>query len=52
MRWTKPGVVEISIGLEINGYMPNDELPPEFVRFAIGHGRPAGRASRGKQTCM
>jgi len=51
MRWTKPGIVEICIGLEINGYMPNDELPPEVARLATGHGRPAVRASQGKQTC-
>ncbi|MHC2484853.1 pyrroloquinoline quinone precursor peptide PqqA [Rhizobium leguminosarum] len=50
MRWTKPGVVEMSVGLEINGYMPNDELPPDVERLGIGSGRPAARSSRGKQT--
>jgi coenzyme PQQ precursor peptide PqqA len=51
MRWTKPSLVEICVGLEINGYMPNDELPPEVARLAIGHSRSAARLSRGKQTC-
>jgi coenzyme PQQ precursor peptide PqqA len=30
MRWTKPSVIEISVGMEVTGYMPNDELPPEI----------------------
>jgi coenzyme PQQ precursor peptide PqqA len=31
MAWTTPVLVEISIGLEINGYMPADGyVPPEF----------------------
>jgi len=29
MRWSKPGVVEVCVGMEVSGYMPNDELPPE-----------------------
>jgi coenzyme PQQ precursor peptide PqqA len=31
MAWTTPVLVEICIGLEINGYMPADGyVPPEF----------------------
>jgi len=31
MAWTTPVLVEICIGLEINGYMPSDGyVPPEF----------------------
>ena len=31
MAWTTPVLVEICIGLEINGYMPTDGYaPPEF----------------------
>jgi coenzyme PQQ precursor peptide PqqA len=31
MAWTTPVLVEICIGLEINGYMPADgNVPPEF----------------------
>jgi coenzyme PQQ precursor peptide PqqA len=31
MAWTTPVLVEICIGLEINGYMPADGYePPEF----------------------
>jgi coenzyme PQQ precursor peptide PqqA len=30
MRWNKPSVVEICVGMEVTGYMPNDELPPEI----------------------
>ena len=31
MAWTTPVLVEICIGLEINGYMPADgDAPPEF----------------------
>jgi coenzyme PQQ precursor peptide PqqA len=31
MAWTTPVLVEICIGLEINGYMPADgSVPPEF----------------------
>jgi len=31
MTWTTPVLVEICIGLEINGYMPADGyVPPEF----------------------
>jgi len=31
MAWTTPILVEIRIGLEINGYMPADGyVPPEF----------------------
>jgi hypothetical protein len=31
MAWTIPVLIEICIGLEINGYMPADGyLPPEF----------------------
>jgi coenzyme PQQ precursor peptide PqqA len=31
MTWTTPTLVEICIGLEINGYMPADGyVPPEF----------------------
>jgi len=31
MAWTTPILVEICIGLEINGYMPADGyVPPEF----------------------
>jgi hypothetical protein len=31
MAWTIPVLVEICIGLEINGYMPADGyVPPEF----------------------
>ncbi len=31
MAWTTPVLIEICIGLEINGYMPADGyVPPEF----------------------
>jgi coenzyme PQQ precursor peptide PqqA len=30
MRWNKPIVTEICVGMEVTGYMPNDELPPEI----------------------
>jgi hypothetical protein len=31
MAWTTPVLVEICIGLKINGYMPADGcVPPEF----------------------
>ena len=31
MAWTTPVLVEICVGLEINGYMPADGyVPPEF----------------------
>ena len=31
MTWTTPVLVEICIGLEINGYLPADGyVPPEF----------------------
>ena len=31
MAWTTPTLVEVCIGLEINGYMPADGyVPPEF----------------------
>jgi coenzyme PQQ precursor peptide PqqA len=30
MRWSKPSVVEVCVGMEVSGYMPNDELPPEI----------------------
>jgi len=31
MSWTTPVLVEMCIGLEINGYMPADGyVPPEF----------------------
>jgi coenzyme PQQ precursor peptide PqqA len=31
VAWTTPVLVEICIGLEINGYMPADgSVPPEF----------------------
>jgi len=31
MSWTTPTLVEVCIGLEINGYMPADGyVPPEF----------------------
>jgi len=31
MAWTTPVLVEICVGLEINGYMPADgSVPPEF----------------------
>jgi coenzyme PQQ precursor peptide PqqA len=31
MAWTTPVLVEICIGLEINGYLPADGyVPPEF----------------------
>jgi coenzyme PQQ precursor peptide PqqA len=31
MAWTTPGLVEICVGLEINGYLPADGyVPPEF----------------------
>jgi coenzyme PQQ precursor peptide PqqA len=29
MAWTTPTLVEICVGLEINGYLPPEELPPE-----------------------
>ena len=31
MTWTTPVLIEICVGLEINGYMPADGyVPPEF----------------------
>jgi coenzyme PQQ precursor peptide PqqA len=30
MKWNKPSVTEICVGMEVTGYMPDDALPPEF----------------------
>jgi coenzyme PQQ precursor peptide PqqA len=30
MKWNKPSVTEICVGMEVTGYMPDDVLPPEF----------------------
>jgi len=31
MTWTTPVLIEVCVGLEINGYMPADGyVPPEF----------------------
>jgi coenzyme PQQ precursor peptide PqqA len=30
MQWTKPRVTEIALGMEVTGYMADDDLAPEF----------------------
>jgi|EndMetStandDraft_6_1072998.scaffolds.fasta_scaffold225257_2 coenzyme PQQ precursor peptide PqqA len=30
MRWSKPIVNEFCVGMEVTGYISDDEVPPEF----------------------
>lgn len=30
MRWNKPIITEFCVGMEVTGYMSDDEVPPEF----------------------
>jgi coenzyme PQQ precursor peptide PqqA len=30
MRWNRPIVTEICVGMEVTGYISDDEVPPEF----------------------
>lgn len=30
MRWSKPEVIEFCVGMEVTGYMSDEDMPPEF----------------------
>jgi coenzyme PQQ precursor peptide PqqA len=30
MRWSKPVITEFCVGMEVTGYVSEEDLPPEF----------------------